>query len=288
MKIEFEEKDFEAPLYSELRFGSHRIATPGQVFEGKYGIDAALEAEHPLFWNLFGYYEVPTGVILNDLRWGFVWRKLGKKRRLPTFSVNVLVQAKRPEVLSRATLLLKSYGFKSKYWRFEVTKHQHEILGKVAKRLKRRALVVYASPAFDTLEDLYDFTEAQTVVKNSSFVKVEAMIDHEKWNYHCPGTLGVAHSDPELIEDPPFYSMLELLREESGQFESHSDNLRFLHESVLSVSHELQEENPVARYYLRLYGRLRRLEEVYELEETLDYVAFNLFCNVVGAKWLVG
>ena len=47
MKAEFEEKDFEAPLYTELRFGSHRIATPGQVFEGKFGIDAALEAEHP-------------------------------------------------------------------------------------------------------------------------------------------------------------------------------------------------------------------------------------------------
>lgn len=36
MKTEFEEKDFEAPLYNELRFGSWRIATPGQVFEGKY------------------------------------------------------------------------------------------------------------------------------------------------------------------------------------------------------------------------------------------------------------
>ncbi|HIE8751948.1 TPA: hypothetical protein ACXP05_001002 [Klebsiella variicola subsp. variicola] len=36
MKTEFEEKDFEAPLYNELRFGSRRIATPGQVFEGKY------------------------------------------------------------------------------------------------------------------------------------------------------------------------------------------------------------------------------------------------------------
>ena len=42
MKAEFEEEDFEAPLYTELRFGSHRIATPGQVFEGKFEIDAAL------------------------------------------------------------------------------------------------------------------------------------------------------------------------------------------------------------------------------------------------------
>ena len=41
---EFEEKDFEGPLYNQLLYGGHRLATPGQVFEGRYGIDAALEA----------------------------------------------------------------------------------------------------------------------------------------------------------------------------------------------------------------------------------------------------
>lgn len=48
---EFEEKDFEAPLYNQLLFGSHNIATPGQVFEGKFGIDAALQSLHLYFGN---------------------------------------------------------------------------------------------------------------------------------------------------------------------------------------------------------------------------------------------
>lgn len=287
MKAEFEEKDFEAPLYSELKFGSHRIATPGQVFEGKFGIDAALEAEHPLFWGLFGFYDIPRGVVLDELRWGFMWQRLGSKRRLPTFNTNLLIQAKRPKPLSRSTPELKSYGFGSKYWRFEITEHQQEILEKVSRNLRRRALVVYASPAFHTLDNLYDYTEAQTIVENTNFVKVERLHNHKKWNYYQPGTSGVAHSEPEFIEDEPFYSMIEQVRESGQESDDFSANLRFLHKSTVEACHEIQEHNPIAKYYLRLHGRLMRMEELYEQKETIDYVAFNMFCNVVKLKWLI-
>jgi hypothetical protein len=287
MKAEFEEKDFEAPLYNELKFGSHRIATPGQVFEGKFGIDAALEAEHPLFWDLFGYYDSPRGVILDELRWGFMWNRLGRKRRLPTFTTNLLVQAKRPDVLSRVPSDLKAYGFIPKYWRFDITPHQQEILEKVAKKLRRRALVVYASPAFHTLENLYDFTEAQTVVENTSFVKVERLKNHKKWNYFKSGTSGVAHSEPERIEDLPFYKMIDEAVEYNESNESLSENLRLLHQCAIDVCNETYEHNPVSKYYLRLHGRLMRMDNIFEIEETIDYVAFNLFCDVTKLKWLI-
>jgi hypothetical protein len=287
MKAEFEEKDFEAPLYSEIKFGSHRIATPGQVFEGKFGIDAALEAEHPLFWDLFGFYDIPRGVVLDELRWGFMWQRLGRKRRLPTFNTNLLIQAKRPKPLIRSTPELKSYGFGSKYWRFEITAHQQEILEKVSRNLRRRALVVYASPAFHTLDNLYDYTEAQTIVENTNFVKVERLHNHKKWNYYQPGTSGVAHSEPEYIEDEPFYSMIEQVRGSGQESDGFSANLRFLHEITVEACNEIQEHNPIAKYYLRLHGRLMRMGEIYEQEETIDYVAFNMFCNVAKLKWLI-
>jgi hypothetical protein len=63
---EFEEKDYEAPLYNQLLFGSNNIATPGQVFEGMFGIDAALKAMHPIFWQMYGYPKAPMGVCLCD------------------------------------------------------------------------------------------------------------------------------------------------------------------------------------------------------------------------------
>ena len=46
---EFEEKDFEGPLYCQLLCGSYNFATPGQVFEGKFGIDAALKVQNSVF-----------------------------------------------------------------------------------------------------------------------------------------------------------------------------------------------------------------------------------------------
>ncbi|WP_429238465.1 hypothetical protein [Aeromonas veronii] len=287
MKAEFEEKDFEAPLYNELMFGSHRIATPGQVFEGKFGIDAALEAKYSFFWSSFGYQNIPRGVILNDLRWGFMWNRLGHKRRLPTFNTNLLIQAKRPDVLSRVPSDLKKHGFTSKYWRFEITPHQQEILEKVAKNLRRRALVVYASPAFHTLDNLYDFTEAQTMVENTSFVKIERLQNHKKWNYFKSGTSGVAHSEPENIEDLPFYEMVDeavKFNENNGNF---SENLRLLHQCALDVCNETHEHNPVSKYYLRLHDRLMEIDNSFEIEATVDYLAFNIFCNVTKLKWLI-
>ncbi len=70
---EFEEKDFEGPLYNQQLLGSQHLATPGQVFEGSFGVAAVLAAMHPEFWRMFGYSAVPRGVNLNNFRWGFVW-----------------------------------------------------------------------------------------------------------------------------------------------------------------------------------------------------------------------
>jgi len=288
MNSEFEEKDYEAPLYGELRFGSHRIATPGQVFEGKFGIDAAIEALNPLFWDMFGYYDIPEGVILDDLRWGFVWKRLGKKRKLPNFSTNLLVQAKRPQVLKRSRADLSRYGVTAKYWRFEITPHQQLLLERLSHKIRTRALVVYASAAFDTLDDLYDFTEKQEVVDNSSFVKVEKMTNHSKWNYNRPGTFGVATSEPEFIEDMPFSEMIQLYRKEKNiRDENNSKILSELHNAAVSICHELRENNPIAKHYLRINGRLERISEIFEHKESLDFIGFSLFCNIAKLKWLV-
>ena len=288
MTTEFEEKDFEAPLYNELRFGSHRIATPGQVFEGKFGIDAALEALNPLFWDMFGYYNIPEGVVLNDFRWGAFWKKLGRKRKLPTFSTNLLIQAKRPEVLVRSKAELSRYGVTAKYWRFTITFHQQILLEKLTDKLRRKALVIYASPAFNTLDELYDFTEGQEIVENTSFVKVERMRTHSKWNYNQPGTVGVATSEPEFISEQPFQHLVELEREKNSNTDNNDyESLYILHNSAIRVCEELKESNPIARYYLRINGRLNRISDSFEYEESIHFLGFSIFCNIVKLKWLI-
>ena len=240
-----------------------------------------------MFWDLFGFYDIPKGITLEDYRWEFIWRKLKRKRRLPTFRTNLLIQAKRPEVFKRVPKDLKKYGYKGLYWRFTITPHQQEILEKVSKKLNHKALVVYASPAFNTLDDLYDYTEAQEIVENTSFVKVERLISHTKWNYNAPGSAGVAHSEPEYIEDKNIFEMLSSYNEYENVNSDFPNNLSYLHKCAVEVCNETVEYNALARYYLKLHSKLLRAEQLFEREETIDYIAFSIFCDVMKIKWLI-
>ncbi|MFB4856534.1 hypothetical protein ACE3LH_05470, partial [Enterobacter hormaechei subsp. steigerwaltii] len=195
--------------------------------------------------------------------------------------------AKRPTPMNRPSSILKGYGFSSKFWRFDITVHQQEILERVSRNLRRKALVVYASPAFHSLDELYEFTESQLVMENTNFVKVERLHNHKQWNYYQPGTRGVAHSTPEFIDDVPFGSMLRQAVELNNEDGNVSENLSFLHERTIEACKDIQDHNPIARYYLRLQDRIMGLGEIYELKETLHYVSFNLFCNVAKLRWLV-
>ena len=129
---EFEEKDFEGPLYSQLLSGSRNFATPGQVFEGRFGVDAVLEVLNPVFWPFFGYANPPGGVVLNHYRWGFIWHGLGRKRMLPNFSVNALIQAKRPDVLEGRRSAFSGLGIPGRYWRCFIMPHQQQILERIS------------------------------------------------------------------------------------------------------------------------------------------------------------
>jgi hypothetical protein len=283
---EFEEKEYEAPLYNQLLFGNHNIWTPGQVFEGKFGIDAALQSLNPLFWKLFGTY-IPLGVHLSNFNWGFIWRKLGRNRQLPNFSVNLLVQSKRPIVLACARGVIYLHGIRGSFWRFAIKQHQQEILEKIAKELNRKALIIYASPAFDTLEQLFDFTQNYTIIENSSFVKVEKMIGHHHWNYNKPGTQGIALSEPEFIEAPPFQRLLRNLAEAYNPESTVEDELLFLHKFTFTVCQELAVSNPLARFIVRINERLseafRRME--FKVFSTGPFVNLLVTFYILDVEW---
>lgn len=252
---EFEEKDFEGPLYNQLLFGSNRLATPGQVFEGKFGIDSALEALHPRFWEAFGYRSVPHGVVLADFQWGWVWRRLGRERPLPNFAVNLLVQSKRPDRLNGINAKLARHGIKHGYWRFMIDDHQHVLIDRIAHTLRNRALVTYASTAFDTLQELYDYTEAGTIVEHSSFVKVRRMSGHSAWNFDSAGTRGVATSKPEPIDDPPLASEIDVAAR-LGTEEPSLETLETLNRLVVDTLRENVQTSPVAAFLVRRHEAL--------------------------------
>lgn len=284
---EFEEKDYEAPLYRQLLGASSLIATPGQVFEGKFGIDAALQATNPEFWNVMGYKQPLNGAVLDDHRWGVVWRRGVKKRRLPTFSTNLLVQAKRPDVLKGRNASLSIFDITGGYWRFFVRPHQQEILEKIKKHLRNKLAVVYASPAFSSFDELYSHTINDSIIAHSSFVKVEKLKGHVAWNYDKPGTTGVANTEYEPIEDTPFIDQLELLSVGNQDGEPAAE-LNGLFKVGLKICKEVSESNGLALYYVRAINAVREqiMQSNVKVEITLPFVGFSILADLLGVSWL--
>ncbi len=284
---DFEEKDYEGPLYRELLCGNHRIATPGQVFENAFGIDALMEADHPIFWDIFGYSSVPQGVLLNHFRWGWVWRRYGGDRTLPNFQVNLLIQAKRPDHLRGINSSLSRYGIKGSYWRFGIRAHQQVLLQQLERRLRNRALVVYAAPAFHELKALYDHTENQTIVESSSFVRPSRMAGHHHWNYNRSGSIGVATSEPEAIDDADFHSQLENKVAESESVDP-KEALRHLEKEIDLVVSD-SRENPIAQHFQKVEEeKWSRAEEFFRQRGALlPFLKISMFFDLLNTQWLV-
>ncbi len=291
-QAEFEEKEYENPLNIELLTNNnHNLWTPGQVFEEHFGIDAALYATHPNFWHLFGYPYSPGGVILNNFHWRRIWRQYGHRRQLPTFRTNLLLQTKRPFYGSRNNIKYAQVGINGRYWRFEKTDHQQKALEYLHYRLANRALICYSCAAFHTLTELYFHIQNQSLVDNSTFVKVHRLSNHNKWVYNRPGTFGLACSEIEKVEDKNFKENLKDLSMQNTSENSALQNLFDLEKAAIDVTYEIGHENPIAIEFDRMRqiiskGIDDKLTEIKVLPAVKAYLTFATFCDLTNSIWL--
>lgn len=288
---EFEEKEYEHPLNVELLCDNRNpLWTPGQVFEKHFGIDAALHATHPRFWKLFGYPYIPHGVILDHFRWGRIWRQTGHRRQLPTFQTNLLLQTKRPHHRVGTNAKFAKYGITGQYWQFEKTEHQQKALEYLHCRLSNRALICYACAAFHSLTDLYSHINNQTLVDNSTFVQVHRMANHDKWVYNQPGTVGIACSEIEKIEDKNFRDQIKGLSKQNKEDNSPLQNLLELEKSVIGITEELGQKNSVANEFYRRQQIIAKeigdnLNSAKDVQALKAYLTFATFCDLTNTTW---
>lgn len=214
-KCEFEEKEFEAPLYNQLTTRNGHVWSPGQVLERQIGIDYALWCSDPRIWSLHGI-SPPSGILLHQFAPYFP----SIKRPLPNFSLNLFIQAKRSQPRTKVSGDFKKYGITSPYWKFDTTAHQQARLDHLAAILGADALVCYAAPAFHRLTQLNAHTVGGSIVENSSFPKSTMLSGHKAWNFSSPGMVGVANAEPQFHEEPPLEGQVRnLITERSNRFE---------------------------------------------------------------------
>lgn len=114
---------------------------------------------------MLGYSAVPRAVQLPTFN-----LKLDPVSRggLPTFPVNLLIQAKRPSSMIRVPPSFRGQ-LATPHFRIEFDARQHRTLHRLQKRLSTRAVVTYASPVFCDWASLHQSIHAGSLVQLSTF-----------------------------------------------------------------------------------------------------------------------
>lgn len=303
---EFEEKEFERPLYTQLENGSTlNVWSPGQCFEAYIGIDYAGNILSHEFWGRFGGY-IPRGAILNDYSMGYIWKMMKKRKMLPNFSLNLFIQAKRPYVLDGKK---EDSVYKGRYYSFKINQRQQRILEKLNHKLHNRALLVYAAPAFETRKELYQYTQNGNIISQTSFPKVSDLSGHSHW-YYRDAYEGIAYSEPSSKHTENIFRLIESFVSESQYRYSESQynfledergftfmmtrNLEVLSDIIMEVLNESSNEDVQAQFFI---SQVEDLEMKYEHAHRryfidpefymaeLCYMKVNLFCEVYNLKW---
>jgi hypothetical protein len=293
-RAEFEEREFETPLYNQLRAGKNHVWSPGQVLEQHVGFDYSLLCVDSYFWALHGLQSYPGGFILEELRHIEFWKRRSINRALPNFSLNLFLQAKRPEVRTRLPKVLKNQSISAPYWRFSIEPNQQRVLEALAKATKGKSLVCYATPAFDRLNQLYAHTKNGSLVSNSSFPEADWLIDHNAWNYDKPGAIGIANPDPSRKEGSELPERIDQLRKANADVQTigYETNLRTLAAAVSGVAEEVatQSEGRSNLYVLQkaeVDEYIARLSLPRYNEPIKDYLKILAFLETFKLQWHV-
>ncbi len=244
MLAEFEEKQYEQHLNNALLRDKRLLFPPGQVLENYLGFDAALFTVHPKFWRHFPWlYEEhfwfwrrpPNGTRLPKE----LWKKIEYLiEDLPKFKFNTFIQHKRPEYMtvSRAA---EWASWNAPYYRYKLISHQQSALSRLEKIIANKGVVVYACPAFHTLQELWATVKQDSIIDKSNFCQAGKLDNHQVYTFQKAGNYGIAHSEQEKVES---YDILRGLGglSQSEPSQSNKEHLAKLAKTIDSV---MTEEN---------------------------------------------
>lgn len=286
---EFEEKEYEGPLYNQLEAGCPHLWSPGQVFEHHIGIDRAMMINNARFWRLLAR-SIPRGAVLSRYPWD-LFPQSHRTRPLPSFRLNLFIQAKRPKSFKQPPRHIRNAGLTGRGWCFDVDAHQQSALEVVATQLGSKAAVVYASPAFHSLLHLYRHTNRSSIIDHSTFPDVARLRGHTRWFYNRAGGDGVANPDAEPTEGPSIFERIEKLRGQGTASEDGNPGreLYALSKSIVTALREGElEDNPRAALFFQELGNIER--EIRQYEQIGDairpFMEVSAFAESFNVEWL--
>lgn len=289
---DFEEKEYEGPLYNQLEKSTNLLWAPGQCFEEHIGIDRCILIEDQRIWKAMGINSVPIGAYLPRYDWGFIWKKRRKKKSLPSFKLNLFIQAKRP-YYGNVPKKAKGYCFGTNCYKFDIVEHQQQALEQVASMLKNRAILIYAAAKFHNNGALYKHTRNSTIIQNSTFPEIHKLSGHKSWFYNSKVD-GVAFSEPFIYKAHEPISYIKNLMENSGNSNEdlQTNDLILLRDLIYKAFEKTIETTPeVALLFEKRdeFNNLLKYEEIEpdHYEQYRAYFEILLFIQIFNLDWYV-
>jgi len=274
MKCRFAEKWYEQCLNFEL-ITDGRFFAPSQPQEGIMGFDAAMFTNNPIFRGLFNTpQQIDHGIVIDPSFWEN-GRNLNP-RELPRLKYNLFIQHKRPEYI-KSPRGLEYPDWNNPYFRYDIDLDQQSALSNLERRVHDYSLVVYACPAFWTVEEFTQYYADGELIKNSNFVSASELEGHDRYSFTAGGTDGRVHSKSKIVDIVDIKKEIKRLSEMRPKFE---DNKKFIKALANAVSDTINEmEGSVHENFYTLLSRFKQSERN-EIENSLATIfSFLLISN---------
>lgn len=284
MQPRYEEKTFESYFNTELDRRASIYFPFGQVQEGGIGADAAGLSRNRWLWWRLGYPYLLRhpfdGVDLRDIA-DEMEAHIGREiRNIPRIKANLLFQYKRPQLIT-SKIGLEWHHWNQKYFRYDIYQDQQALLAHLDSKFGNQALVLYASPALEDINDLVAAKKSGTLIENTNFKKAIDLTGHHRNTYVKAGTHSIACSEPERQES---FDLLASLKQLEGVRSADNSEiiLKFAKEVRLAVS----ENSFLGKAYQGLIEPLveARLEQ-YPVLFALS--TMSVFREISGAQWVI-
>lgn len=103
-------------------------------------------------------------------------------------------------------------ALESKYFRYDIYQEQQKLLLHLASKFGAKALILYASPALENVNDLVKAKQRKCLIENTNFRPATELTGHHRNTYIKAGTYSIACSDPESMEQFDLLDQLEALK----------------------------------------------------------------------------
>ena len=194
--------------------------------------------------------------------------------------VNLLFQYKRPELIT-LKLGAEWSHWNQKYFRYDIYQEQHALLVHLASKVASKALILYASPALENVNDLVDAKQRKCLIENTNFRPAIELTGHHRNTYIKAGTHSIAFSKSEQLDE--FDLLVELNKLEANQNVGNK-------ELILGFTKAVQ----LAVLDDPIFGEAYKSELNFYTEAKIDefplffsMLSMRIFRELSGTQWLV-